>query len=748
MMGFLAPWMLLGALTAAIPIALHLIQRHKPVVVHWAAMDFLLQSIRETRSASRLRDMILLACRVLLLALAAFALSRPLFGWFSGSGPVDLALLLDISGSMATSESTPEGPRTRLELLKTEAALLLQSLPAGSRVRMLPFGDGADTGQGSPEGTDPAAAQELLSGLQQTSLGTRLEPALDLAGALLRQSDMSNKKVWIVSDAPASVWTTASGALRTLSANLPGATFGWSRLGKAPASHIQMLDSSPEGGLLLANVRQPWRVRIRNNGTETARAITVRLAIDRAGGSSPSTPSSNPDPIDSPSSHNTPDEISVAELAPGQERVLHLEALLPAGRLGLIATAFWANERWPGDGQLASVVEARAPKRVLIVEKPFSPDMAEGSGFFLEQALQALAGDTPGSGISPNTTQNNLEIIRCRPTDLDTALLANLDMVFLAGISPVSLPEEKAAQLLNWCQAGKLLVAWGPFQAQNNTPSTPPGSPWGSLFTDTAPARTLATPSVPNVSRASGFLAPFAQPPLDQLGRLALRRLHPAPEESQTEGPPTEASAKKNSANSDCLLKASSGEPLVRRHSLGRGEVIRLDLGVDPADSDLVLSAIFPPLVGALASQADTVALAGHNLPAGTLPASLGLDTGLLSTGPSGLLRSNLNTAQTNQAKAWRQAGIWHLEENSIPVPNAIWAIRGGVNEGDDLEPAAPSLAKDSSGGVLMVTEGPGANVVNLAGGNGSEAGWWLLAAVLALLFGEGLVARWAGSSL
>ena len=748
MMGFLAPWMLLGALTAAIPIALHLIQRHKPVVVHWAAMDFLLQSIRETRSASRLRDRILLACRVLLLALAAFALSRPLFGWFAGGGPVDLALLLDISGSMATSESTPEGPRTRLELLKTEAALLLQSLPAGSRVRMLPFGDGADTGQSSPEGTDPAAAQELLSGLQQTSLGTRLEPALDLAGALLRQSNMSNKKVWIVSDAPASAWTTASGALRTLSANLPGATLGWSRLGKAPASHIQMLDSSPEGGLLLANVRQPWRVRIRNNGTETARAITVRLAIDRAGGSNPSTLSSNPDPIDSPSSQNTPDEISVAELASGQERVLHLEALLPAGRLGLIATAFWASERWPGDSQLASVVEARAPKRVLIVEKPFSPDMAEGSGFFLEQALQALAGDTLGSGISPNTTQNNLEIIRCRPTDLDTALLANLDMVFLAGISPVSLPEEKAAQLLNWCQAGKLLVAWGPFQAQNNTPSTPSGSPWGSLFTDTAPARTLATPSVPNVSRASSFLAPFAQPPLDQLGRLALRRLQPAPEESQTEGPPTEASAKINSANSDCLLKASSGEPLVRRHSLGRGEVIRLDLGVDPADSDLVLSAIFPPLVGALASQADTVALAGHNLPAGTLPASLGLDTGLLSTGPSGLLRSNLNTAQTSQAKAWRQAGIWQLEENSIPVPNAIWAIRGGVNEGDDLEPAAPSLAKDSSGGVLMVTDGPGANVVNLAGGNGSEAGWWLLAAVLALLFGEGLVARWAGSSL
>jgi len=317
--------------------------------------------------------------------------------------------------------------------------------------------------------------------------------------------------------------------------------------------------------------------------------------------------------------------------------------------------------------------------------------------------------------------------------------------------------------LLNWCQAGKLLVAWGPFQTQNNTPSTPSGSPWGSLFTDTAPARTLATPSVPNVSRASDFLAPFAQPPLDQLGRLALRRLHPAPEESQTEGPPTEASAKKNSANSDCLLKASSGEPLVRRHSLGRGEVIRLDLGVDPADSDLVLSAIFPPLVGALASQADTVALAGHNLQAGTLPASPDLETSSstsnpltlnplstkpLSTKPTSLLRSNLNTAQTSQAKAWRQAGIWHLEENSIPVPNAIWAIRGGVNEGDDLEPAAPSLAKDSSGGVLMVTEGPGAKVVNLAGGNGSEAGWWLLAAVLAMLFGEGLVARWAGSSL
>jgi hypothetical protein len=85
-MAFLAPWMLLGCLAAAIPVILHLIHRNRPAPIQWAAMDFLLQSIRETRSASRLRDLILLVCRMLVLVLAALAIARPLANRFLSGG--------------------------------------------------------------------------------------------------------------------------------------------------------------------------------------------------------------------------------------------------------------------------------------------------------------------------------------------------------------------------------------------------------------------------------------------------------------------------------------------------------------------------------------------------------------------------------------------------------------------------------------------------------------------------------------
>ena len=200
-MGFLAPWMLLGALTAGVPIALHLIRRNKPTVVPWAAMDFLLRSVRETRSASRFRDMMLLVCRVFVLVLATLALARPLASWVPGTGPVDLALLLDVSGSMRTEEPTATGPRSRFSLARDEAERLVRALPAGSRVRLMPFGDRVEAGQTPSEPLEPALVLESLGRLRQTDLATRLEPALDMAADALAQSDMANKRLWIISDA-------------------------------------------------------------------------------------------------------------------------------------------------------------------------------------------------------------------------------------------------------------------------------------------------------------------------------------------------------------------------------------------------------------------------------------------------------------------------------------------------------------------------------------------------------------------
>ncbi len=77
---FLNPMMLLGLLGIALPILVHLLSRKRYDIIQWGAMQFL-ELGRRTRRRIRLEGWLLLAIRMLLIALIAFALARP---WVSG----------------------------------------------------------------------------------------------------------------------------------------------------------------------------------------------------------------------------------------------------------------------------------------------------------------------------------------------------------------------------------------------------------------------------------------------------------------------------------------------------------------------------------------------------------------------------------------------------------------------------------------------------------------------------------------
>ncbi|MEY4568997.1 MAG: hypothetical protein RLZZ398_436, partial [Verrucomicrobiota bacterium] len=100
---FLNPLLLWGLLAAAVPIAIHLLNRRRHKTIQWAAMQFLLKATRESRGKKKLRHILILTCRALAIAALAFAAARPivsgLIGW--GGGSIDtVVLLLDRSASM------------------------------------------------------------------------------------------------------------------------------------------------------------------------------------------------------------------------------------------------------------------------------------------------------------------------------------------------------------------------------------------------------------------------------------------------------------------------------------------------------------------------------------------------------------------------------------------------------------------------------------------------------------------------
>jgi hypothetical protein len=85
-----------GAIAAAGPVLIHLLNRRRFKTVNWAAMDFLREALERNRKILHIRDILLLALRMLAVVLFGLVLSRPYFTG-AASGAMWHALLLGLS---------------------------------------------------------------------------------------------------------------------------------------------------------------------------------------------------------------------------------------------------------------------------------------------------------------------------------------------------------------------------------------------------------------------------------------------------------------------------------------------------------------------------------------------------------------------------------------------------------------------------------------------------------------------------
>ena len=164
-MGFLSftAWQFaaVGAACAAGPLIIHLLNRRRYKVVKWAAMDFLRQALQRNRRIMQIRDILLLVLRTAAVLLFGLALARPYFATreeeFDDRQPLHAVILIDNSLSMGYESL--EG--TLLDKAKDRARQLIDKLPAGSRMSIIPVCGSREGFSPDPYETKENAAEAL-----------------------------------------------------------------------------------------------------------------------------------------------------------------------------------------------------------------------------------------------------------------------------------------------------------------------------------------------------------------------------------------------------------------------------------------------------------------------------------------------------------------------------------------------------------------------------------------------------------
>ncbi len=198
-MFFLSPLLLWFLAAAAVPVAIHLINRRRHKTIQWAAMQFLLKAARESRGKKKLRHILILTCRALGIAALATAAARPfisgLIGW--GGGSINtVVLLLDRSPSMEIKPGDGLASRRQLILEKVRDAMA----GLGSARLVL-----IDSATNKPQEIPDPATLDKLSATAATDVAADFPTLLTRASEFLAESS-GRSEVWLASDLQSSSW--------------------------------------------------------------------------------------------------------------------------------------------------------------------------------------------------------------------------------------------------------------------------------------------------------------------------------------------------------------------------------------------------------------------------------------------------------------------------------------------------------------------------------------------------------------
>lgn len=204
-MGFLNPLLLLGSAVLALPILIHLVRNDRSERVRFSSLMFLLRIPKKTVRQQRLRNLLLMALRLLLIALLVAAFARPYMVQSTAAvlptaQDDSLVLMLDTSYSMTYG--------TNFERMQNEAIERLDDLTPGTRAGVVVFNASASAPAQVTDDVEQLKA--VVSSLSPSSNRTSYYEAFTVADRLLGQLEGTRRRLVVVSDFQRNGWDRPS----------------------------------------------------------------------------------------------------------------------------------------------------------------------------------------------------------------------------------------------------------------------------------------------------------------------------------------------------------------------------------------------------------------------------------------------------------------------------------------------------------------------------------------------------------
>lgn len=419
-MTLLAPIMMAGAAAVTIPIALHFFYRARYRPLPWAPMKFLKEAVEQTSRRLKFQEWILLALRCLAIILLALALARPSRDSASSAGggePIDAVLLLDTSYSMAARD----GNKTRFELAKEAAAVVIDTLPDKSSIQIISTSQPKEP-LGPVSRYNRDQAKQLLQTIEVTSLSTDLMPGLEAALAAAQTGTSPAKELYVFTDMQKSGFERQQSALQAKcneikenDVNLVFVRCGnpERRVSNLAITDVQLLAAIPH-----TKTRVPFVVKLKNTGRDPITGAKVFLELDGRAVEK--------------------DAVQVDKLEPGETVTLTLTGALEDAGPRLVAV-YAEGDGLPGDNVLYKVIGVREKVRVLLIAHPFAGQTATDAGdWFVRKALIPFDPVRDEDKIK----RYFIETESAAPNEVAPEKLAHKDIVFLlnAAAQPTRYP--------------------------------------------------------------------------------------------------------------------------------------------------------------------------------------------------------------------------------------------------------------------------------------------------------------------